>query len=154
VLLTREDVVGESYYNDVLPLVVAELLEKGLLIESEGALCAFPPGYTKRDGEPLPLIVQKSDGGYGYAATDLAALRDRFGRLGADLALYVVGAPQAQHLSMCFDVAAAAGWLPSRDQAVHVAFGNVLGPDRKMFRTRAGKTVKLIDVLDEAVARA
>ena len=154
VLLTRDDVVGESAYNDELNTVVEELDRAGLLVESDGALCVFPPGYTNREGEPLPLIVQKSDGGFGYAATDLAAIRDRFGRLGANLALYVVGAPQSQHLAMCFDVATSAGWLPSRDQAVHVAFGSILGADRKMFRTRAGGTVKLIEVLDEAVARA
>lgn len=154
VLLTPGDVVGESYYNPLLPVVVEELADKGLLVESEGARCVFPPGWTNRDGTPLPLIVQKSDGGYGYAATDLAALRDRFGRLGADLALYVVGAPQSQHLAMCFEVAHMAGWLPKPEQAVHVPFGNMLGSDRKMFKTRAGGTVKLIDLLDEAVARA
>jgi arginyl-tRNA synthetase len=154
VLLTPDDVVGESFYNDLLPVVVDELADRGLLVESEGARCVFPPGWTNRDGTPLPLIVQKSDGGFGYAATDLAAVRDRFGRLGADLALYVVGAPQAQHLAMCFEVAHLAGWLPKREQAVHVAFGNMLGADRKMFKTRAGSTVKLVDLLDEAVTRA
>jgi arginyl-tRNA synthetase len=154
VLLTPEDVVGESFYNDMLPGVVKELDEKGLLVESDGALCVFPEGWTNRDGTPLPLIVQKSDGGFGYAATDLAALQDRFDRLGVDLALYVVGAPQAQHLAMCFAVATAAGWLPSPDRAVHVPFGNMLGVDRKMFKTRSGGTVKLVDLLDEAVARA
>ncbi len=154
VLLTRDDVVGESYYNPMLTIVVEELRDKGLLEQSEGAQCVFPPGWTNRDGTPLPLIVQKSDGGYGYATTDLAALRDRFGRLGADLALYVVGAPQAQHLAMCFAAAEAAGWLPSPERAVHVPFGNMLGADRKMFKTRAGATVKLVDLLDEAVERA
>lgn len=154
VLLTPADVVGESFYNDQLPLVVEELDRAGLLVVSEGARCVFPDGFVNRDGTPLPLIVQKSDGGFGYAATDLAALRDRFGRLGADLALYVVGAPQAQHLAMCFAVGAAAGYLPSPDRAVHVPFGNMLGADRKMFKTRAGGTVKLVDLLDEAVARA
>ncbi|HET6873832.1 MAG TPA: arginine--tRNA ligase [Acidimicrobiales bacterium] len=154
VLLTPGDVVGESFYNDALPVVVRELAEAKLLVESEGALCVFPEGFSARDGTPLPLIVQKSDGGFGYAATDLAALRDRFGRLGADLALYVVGAPQAQHLAMCFAVAQAAGWLPSPAQAVHVAFGNMLGGDRKTFKTRAGGTVKLVELVDEAVARA
>ena len=154
VLLTPEDVVGESFYNDMLPVVVQELDDKGLLVDSEGARCVFPEGFAGREGAPLPLIVQKSDGGFGYAATDLAALRDRFGRLHADLALYVVGAPQAQHLSMCFAVAVAAGWLPSPDRAVHVSFGNMLGADRKMFKTRAGATVKLVDLIDEAVARA
>jgi arginyl-tRNA synthetase len=154
VLLTPGDVVGESYYNELLPVVVKELDDKGLLVVSDGARCVFPEGFANRDGSPLPLIVQKSDGGFGYAASDLAALRDRFGRLGADLALYVVGAPQAQHLAMCFAVGAAAGYLPSADRAVHVPFGNMLGSDRKMFKTRAGGTVKLVDLLDEAVSRA
>jgi arginyl-tRNA synthetase len=154
VLLTRDDVVGESYYNDLLPLVVSELAAAGLLVESDGAQCVFPPGYTNREGEPLPLIIQKSDGGYGYAASDLAALWDRFGRLHADLSLYVVGSPQAQHLAMCFAVAGEAGWIPDGAAPVHVAFGSVLGADRKMFRSRAGESVKLVDLLDEAVVRA
>jgi arginyl-tRNA synthetase len=154
ILLTPDDVVGESFYNDQLADVVAELETKGLLVDSDGARCVFPPGFTNRENEPLPLIVQKSDGGYGYATTDLAALRDRFGRLGADLALYVVGTPQAQHFAMCFAVGRQAGWIPPGAEAVHVAFGSMLGPDRKMFRTRTGDTVKLIDLVDEAVARA
>jgi arginyl-tRNA synthetase len=154
VLLTPEDVKGESFYNDLLPVVASELAAAGLLVESEGALCVFPAGYVNREGEPLPLIIQKSDGGYGYAASDLAALRDRFGRLGADLALYVVGLPQAQHLAMCFAVASAMGWIPPGAAAVHVGFGSVLGADRKMFSSRAGESVKLVDLLDEAVARA
>jgi arginyl-tRNA synthetase len=154
VLLTRQDVAGESFYNPLLARVVEELQADGLLIESEGALCAFPDGYKNREGDPLPLIVQKSDGGYTYAATDLAALKDRFGRLAADLVLYVVGAPQAQHLAMCFDVAKAAEWIPPGKRAVHVAFGSVLGADRRMFASRAGETVKLVALLDEAVSRA
>jgi arginyl-tRNA synthetase len=154
VRLTPADVVGESFYNPLLPVVVEELAGRGLLVDSDGARCVFPEGWVGRDGAPLPLLVQKSDGGFGYAATDLAALRDRFGRLGADRALYVVGAPQAQHLAMCFAVAAAAGWLPDGARAVHVSFGSVLGADRKMFKTRSGDTVKLADLLDEAVARA
>ncbi|MBV9661910.1 MAG: arginine--tRNA ligase [Acidimicrobiales bacterium] len=154
VLLTPDDIVGESFYNALLPVVVEELAGKGLLVDSDGARCVFPPGWANRDGTPLPLIVQKSDSGFGYAATDLAALRDRFGRLGADLVLYVVGAPQAQHLAMCFEVAHMAGWLPNRDQAVHVPFGNMLGADRKMFKTRSGASIKLVDLIDEAVSRA
>jgi arginyl-tRNA synthetase len=154
VLLTSADVVGESFYNPDLPTVVEELRDAGLLVESEGALCVFPEGYWNREGEPLPLIVQKSDGGFGYAATDLAALRDRFGRLGADLALYVVGAPQAQHLAMCFDVARAVGYLPPGKRALHIPFGNMLGEGGRMFATRAGGVVKLVDLLDEAVTRA
>ncbi|HLX89782.1 MAG TPA: arginine--tRNA ligase, partial [Acidimicrobiales bacterium] len=154
VLLTQDDVVGESFYNPMLPAVVRDLDAAGLLVESDGALCVFPEGFTNRNGEPLPLIVQKSDEGFGYAATDLAAIRDRVERIGASCLLYVVGAPQAQHLEMCFAVARMAGWLPAGTDAVHVSFGNVLGSDRKMFRTRSGETVKLVDVLDESVDRA
>jgi arginyl-tRNA synthetase len=154
VLLGPDDVRGESSYNSRLAGVVAELDAKGLLVESDGALCVFPPGFTNRDGQPLPLIVQKSDGGYGYAATDLAGLQERFAEAGADLALYVVGAPQSQHLEMCFAAARLAGWLRPPAEAVHVAFGHMLGADRKMFRTRAGTAVKLADLIDEAVARA
>ena len=154
ILLTNDDVVGESFYNDQLATVVSELDAKGLLVESEGALCAFPPGFLNREGEPLPLIVQKSDGGYTYATTDLAALRDRFGRLGADLALYVVGIPQSQHLTMCFAVGRMAGWIPEGAEPVHVGFGSMLGADRRMFRTRSGDVVKLSDLVDEAMSRA
>ncbi len=152
--LTRDDVVGESYYQDMLPAVVEDLDRAGLLVESEGALCAFPPGFTNREGSPLPLIVRNSVGGYTYATTDLAAIRDRVGRLGARLLVYVVGLPQAQHFQMVFAVARLAGWLPEGTEAVHVGFGSVLGPDGKMFRTRQGGTVKLTELLDEAVERA
>jgi len=154
VLLTDDDVRGESFYNPLLPGVVADLDAKGLLVESEGAQCVFPPGFTNRNGDPLPLIVQKSDGGFGYAATDLAAIRDRIDRVGAARVLYVVGAPQAQHLQMCFAVAGMAEWVPEDVTLEHVAFGNVLGDDHRMLRTRAGLSVKLIDLLDEAVDRA
>ena len=152
--LTRDDVVGESYYKPLLPGVVADLKALGLLAESEGARCVFPPGFSNREGRPLPLIVQKSDGGYTYAATDLAAIRDRVDRQGANLVVYVVGLPQAQHFEMVFAVARLAGWLPAGTEAVHVGFGNVLGPDGKMFHTREGGTVKLADLLHEAVERA
>ncbi len=151
--LTRDDVVGESYYNSLLPGVVEDLSKKGLLVESEGALCVFPPGFTNREGNPLPLIVRNSVGGYNYATTDLAAVRDRVERLGAELLVYVVGLPQAQHFEMVFATARLAGWLPPGTEAVHVGFGNVLGPDGKMFRTRHGGTVKLAELLDEAVER-
>jgi len=154
VLLTDDDIVGESFYNDMLPDVVRDLDARGLLVDSAGALCVFPPGFTNRNGEPLPLIVQKSDEGFGYPATDLAAIRDRVDRLGARCIAYVVGAPQAQHLEMCFSVARLAGWLPDSVRAVHVAFGNVLGPDRKVFRSRSGTPVKLVDLLDESIERA
>ena len=154
VTLTPADVVGESFYNPMLDDVVRDLARAGLLVESGGALCVFPEGFTNREGEPLPLIVQKSDEGYGYAATDLAAVRDRVANLHADEMLYVVGAPQGQHFEMVFAVARAAGWLPESVRCEHVAFGNVLGPDRKMFKSRSGETVKLIGLLDEARERA
>jgi len=154
VLLTDDDIVGESFYNPMLAEVVADLDALGLLVESDGARCVFPPGFTNRNGDPLPLIVQKSDGGFGYAATDLAAIRDRVVRLGATRILYVVGSPQAQHLEMCFATATMAGWLPDGVQAAHVSFGNVLDADRKMFKTRSGDRVRLVDLLDEAVERA
>jgi arginyl-tRNA synthetase len=154
VTLTEHDVVGESFYNDMLEDVVRDLGAKGLLVESEGALCVFPPGFQNREGEPLPLIVQKSDDGFGYAASDLAAVRDRVDVLEGDELLYVVGAPQVQHLEMVFAVARMAGWLPDRVRCEQVVFGNVLGPDHKMFKSRAGETVKLVSLLDEAVERA
>ena len=154
VLLTPADVVGESTYNPLLGAVVDDLATAGLLEDSGGAACVFPPGFTNRDGDPLPLIVRKSDEGFGYAATDLAAVRDRVQTLGATRILYVVGAPQAQHFEMVFAVARMAGWLPEDVEAVHVAFGNVLGPDRKMFKTRAGGTLKLQDLLSEGIERA
>lgn len=154
VLLTDEDIVGESYYNPMLAQVVNDLRSLGLLVESEGALCVFPPGFANRSGDRLPLIVQKSDEGFGYAATDLAAIRDRVDRLGARRILYVVGAPQAQHLEMCFAVSRIAGWLPGDVEALHVSFGSVLGSDRKMLRSRSGAPVKLVDLIDEAVQRA
>ncbi len=154
VLLTDDDVKGESFYNPMLLGVVEDLDTAGLLVEDDGARCVFPPGFTNREGDPLPLIVQKSDGGFGYAATDLACVRDRVDVIGATRMLYVVGAPQAQHLQMCFEVSRMAGWLPAGVCAVHVAFGSVLGTDRRMLRTRAGTSVKLVDLLDEAVSRA
>ena len=154
VTLTPGDVVGESSYNDMLEDVVRDLDAAGLLVESGGALCVFPEGFTNRDGEPLPLIVRKRDEGFGYAATDLAAVRDRVSNLRADEMIYVVGAPQGQHFEMIFAVARAAGWLPDSLRCEHVAFGNVLGPDRKMFKTRSGETVKLIALLEEATQRA
>ena len=158
VLLRDDDIAGESSFNDVLDEVAEELTANGLARVDDGALCAFPPGFTGRDGEPLPLIVRKSDGGYGYAATDLAALRHRVRDLHASRLVYVVGAPQAMHLAMVFAVAVQAGWLnpsgPDGPRAEHVTFGSVLGSDGKMFKTRRGETVKLAELLDEAVDRA
>jgi arginyl-tRNA synthetase len=152
--LRNDDVRGESAYNSALPEIAAELERTGLASVNDGALCAFPPGFTNRDGEPLPLIVRKQDGGYGYAATDLAALRYRTQTLHGTRLLYVVGSPQAQHLAMVFAVGAQAGWLAPPARAEHVAFGSILGADKKMFKSRAGDTVRLTELLDEAVERA
>ena len=154
VKLTPEDQAGESMYNDMLADTVAELERLGLLVESDGALCVFPPGFTTREGNPLPLIVRKSDGGFGYDTTDLAAIRHRLRDLGATHLIYVVGAPQREHLEMIFETARLAGWLLPPARAEHVAFGSVLGADGKMYRTRAGGSIRLVDLLDEAVERA
>lgn len=154
VTLTDADFAGESFYNPMLPDVIEELGRKGLARESEGALCVFPAGFTGKDGAPLPLIVRKQDGGYGYATTDLAAIRHRLTTVGARRIVYVVGAPQSQHFAMVFATAREAGWLAPPARAEHVAFGSVLGADKKMFKTRSGDTVKLSDLLDEATERA
>jgi len=155
VLLTDADLAPESLYNDRLPAVAEELESSGLAVIDDGALCVFPPGFTGRDGNPQPLIVRYSTGGYGYAATDLAALRYRTADLQGQRVIYVVGAPQAQHLAMVFAVGRMAGWLADgKASAEHVSFGSVLGVDGRMLRTRAGDTTKLIDLLDEAVERA
>ena len=154
VLLSDDDLAPESMYNSMLPEVVDRLRDAGLLRESDGAQVVFPPGYLNRDGEPLPLIVQNSVGGYNYATTDLACVIDRAERLAADRMVYVVGAPQAQHLAMVFAVAEMAGWLTPPRKAVHVAFGNVLGADRKMLKSRSGESLKLSELLNEAIERA
>lgn len=154
VRLTDKDFYGESFYNDLLNPVVAELDQLGLLHDSEGAKCAFPAGFTGRDGAPLPIIVRKSDGGFGYGATDLATIRYRTQDLNATRLLYVVGLPQRQHLEMVFQTAREAGWLKPPARAEHIGFGSILGTDGKMLRTRAGASVKLVDLLDEAVNRA
>lgn len=152
--LQREDVVGESAYNDDLPRVVDELRTQGLLTESDGALCAFLPGFKGRDGQPLPVIVRKSDGGFGYSATDLAAIRHRVNTLHANRIVYVVDHRQALHFDQIFTLARTAGWLPEAIPAEHVSFGTVLGPNGKPFKTRAGGTIKLTALLNDAVERA
>ncbi|HVE95655.1 MAG TPA: arginine--tRNA ligase, partial [Pseudonocardiaceae bacterium] len=154
VRLTVEDFAGESAYNDELASVAAELESLGVAKESDGALCVFPDGFSGRDGEPVPLIVRKSDGGYGYASTDLAAIRRRLRDLGATRLLYVVGSPQHQHLEMVFEAAREAGWLVAPARAEHIGHGSVLGKDGKMLRSRAGDSVRLIDLIEEAVTRA
>ncbi len=155
--LTQDDVRGESFYNDKLPSVVADLQKAGLAVTSDGAVCVFPPGFKTKEGEPLPFIIQKSDGAYLYATTDLAALRYRVNELKADRIIYVTDARQIQHFQMLFTVAEMAGWN-QRDgrtiELVHVPFGSVLGEDGKPLKTRSGENVKLKDLLDEAVERA
>ena len=153
VLLTVDDVVGESFYQELMPRVIERLGTAGLLQQSDGAQVVFPPGFTNRDGDPLPLIVRSSAGALTYATSDLACVVDRVERVGAEVLLYVVGAPQAQHLAMVFAVSAMAGWLRPPVEAVHVPFGNVLGTDGKMLRSRSGDPVGLGEVLDEAIER-
>jgi arginyl-tRNA synthetase len=152
--LSRADVVGESAYNDQLQGIVDDLDALGLLTESDGAQCAFLPGFTGRDGLPLPVIVRKSDGGFGYSATDLAAVRHRIDDLQVDRIVYVVDHRQGLHFQQIFALCRAAGWLPDRVPAEHVAFGTVLGKDGKPFKTRDGDTVRLAVLLDGAVGRA
>lgn len=154
VLLTESDLKGESTYNHLLPEVVDRLTARGMLTLSDGAEVVFVPGFVNRDNEPLPLIIRKTDGGYNYATSDLACVIDRVERLKASLMLYVVGAPQAQHLQMVEAVARQVGWLPSSTQMLHVAFGNVLGTDRKILKSRSGEVVKLDALLAEAIERA
>lgn len=145
---------GESFYNPLLPAVVEDLTEQGLLVEDAGAKCVFLEGFTNKAGEPLPLIVQKSDGGYNYATTDLAAIRYRIQQDGAERIIYVTDAGQANHFAQVFQVARRAGWLTDEVVVVHVPFGLVLGEDNKKLKTRSGETVRLRDLLDEAIARA
>jgi arginyl-tRNA synthetase len=154
VLLTDDDVRGESFYNPFLAGIAAELEQQGVARIDAGALCVFLDEFKGRDGAPLPLIVRKNDGGFGYAATDLAAIRYRTSELGATRLLYTTGAPQQQHFAMVFATAKKGGFLPPTARAEHVMFGSILGPDKKMFKTRSGESVKLADLLSEAVARA
>ncbi|WP_194923430.1 arginine--tRNA ligase [Catenulispora pinisilvae] len=154
VRLVDADAVGESFYNPYLAEVAADLEKRGVAVWSEGALCVFFEDIKGPDGDPVPLIVRKSDGGFGYAATDLAAVRYRVNTLKADQILYVVDSRQALHFRMVFEAARRAGYLPADVEAVHVQFGSVLGTDGKPFKTRAGKTVRLIELLDNAVDHA
>ncbi|MFJ2929872.1 arginine--tRNA ligase [Streptomyces massasporeus] len=148
------DIVGESGYNDMLAETCRLLEESGVAVRSEGALCVFFDDIKGPDGNPVPLIVQKSDGGYGYAATDLSAIRDRVFNLKANSIIYVVDARQSLHFKMVFETARKAGWLGDDVKAYQLAFGTVLGKDGKPFKTREGETVRLVDLLDEAIDRA
>ncbi|WP_310487146.1 arginine--tRNA ligase [Chamaesiphon sp. VAR_69_metabat_338] len=144
---------GESFYNPYLASVVADLKATGLLVESDGAQCVFVEGFTNRDGDPLPLIVQKTDGGYNYATTDLAAIRYRIQTDTADRIIYITDAGQADHFAQVFQVAKLAKWIPENVEIVHVPFGLVLGEDGKKIKTRSGEAIKLKELLDEAVDR-
>lgn len=145
---------GESFYNPLLPDVLADLEKVGLLETDQGAKCVFLEGFTNKQGNPQPLIVQKSDGGYNYATTDLAALRHRITQESADRIIYLTGAEQSNHFAQVFQVATRAGWIPDSIQVVHVPFGMVQGEDGKKLKTRSGETIRLRDLLDEAVSRA
>ena len=154
VMLTDDDIRGESSYQELLPEVVYRLKESGDLEESDGADVVFPGGWVNRDGEPLPMIIRKADGGYNYSTSDLACIIDRVERLGCDGFLYVVGTPQKQHFEMVFQVAKKAGFMSHNHQAVHVNFGSVLDTDGKVLKSREGEVIKLHDLLEESIRRA
>jgi arginyl-tRNA synthetase len=155
-LLAIEGLVekGESYYQPMLAGIVDDLRAEGLAVDDQEAVVVFVDGFTNKEGDPLPLIVQNRHGGYGYATTDLAALRHRVQDLGARRVLYVVDAGQSQHLAMVIAVARKAGWVPDDVEVTHVPFGLVLGEDGKRLRTRSGDNVRLRELLQEAVDRA
>ncbi|ASK35282.1 arginine--tRNA ligase [Alcanivorax sp. N3-2A] len=154
VKLGPDDVHGESAYNDDLARVVADLDAAGLLTESQGAQCVFLDEFKNKEGQPLPVIVRKADGGYLYATTDLAAVRYRAGALGGDRLLYFVDQRQALHFQQIFSVARKAGFVGAQVSMEHMGFGTMNGPDGRPFKTRDGGTVKLVDLLDEAEQRA
>ena len=154
VMLTDDDIRGESSYQELLPEVVERLRESGDLEQSDGADVVFPGGWVNRDGEPLPMIIRKADGGYNYSTTDLACIIDRVERLACDGFLYVVGTPQKQHFEMVFQVAMKAGFMSHNHQAIHVNFGSVLDTDGKVLKSREGEVIKLHDLLKEAIRRA
>ncbi|HUV42037.1 MAG TPA: arginine--tRNA ligase [Sedimentisphaerales bacterium] len=152
--LHEENERGESFYRDMLSVVVNDLKSNNLAVESDGAVCVFPEGFKRKDGEALPFIIQKSDGAYLYATTDLAALRYRVKQLKADKILYVTDARQKLHFEMLFAVGRMAGWAAAETELEHVMFGSVLGEDGRPLKTRSGENVKLKDLLAEAVERA
>src|SRR6266496_3893049 len=154
ITLTDADMDPESFYNPMLAEVCAELEDAGIAVISEGALCAFPPGFTGRDSKPLPLMLRKSDGGYGYGTTDVATIKYRITKQHADRIIYVVGSEQSLHLQMVFATARLAGWLTDEIVAEHAVIGLVTDADRKRLRTRAGEPVRLVMLIDEAVHRA
>ena len=154
ITLTDADMDPESFYNPVLASVNAELEDKGIAVIDDGALCAFPPGFSGRDGRPVPLMLRKSDGGYGYASTDVAAIRYRLVDLKVDRIIYVVGSEQHQHFELVFAVARQAGWLTGQASAEHAVIGLMTGPGGQRLKTRSGEQIKLVTLIDEAVDRA
>jgi arginyl-tRNA synthetase len=152
--LNEKHTRGESFYKDKLKGVVEELLKGNLAKKSDEAVCVFPPGFKNKEGDPLPFIIQKSDGAYLYATTDLAAIRYRVNKLKADKIVYVTDSRQKLHFEMLFAVGRLAGWAPEELDLVHVMFGSVQGQNGKPLKTREGENVKLKDLLDEAVQRA
>ena len=154
VTLTRDDVMGESLYNPMLPGIVADLKAKGLAVESEGATVVFLDEYKNKEGEPMGGIIQKKDGGDLYTTTDLACAKYRYETLHADRVLYYIDSRQHQHLMQAWTIVRKAGYVPDSVPLEHHMFGMMLGKDGKPFKTRAGGTVKLADLLDEALERA
>ena len=154
VTLTRDDVMGESLYNPMLPGIVADLKAKGLAVESEGATVVFLDEYKNKEGEPMGVIIQKKDGGYLYTTTDIACAKYRYETLHADRVLYYIDSRQHQHLMQAWTIVRKAGYVPDSMPLEHHMFGMMLGKDGKPFKTRAGGTVKLADLLDEALERA
>ncbi|MGG7446516.1 arginine--tRNA ligase [Kosakonia oryzendophytica] len=154
VTLTRKDVMGESLYNPMLPGIVADLRAKGLAVESEGATVVFLDEYQNKEGEPMGVIIQKKDGGYLYTTTDIACAKYRYETLHADRVLYYIDSRQHQHLMQAWTIVRKAGYVPDSVPLEHHMFGMMLGKDGKPFKTRAGGTVKLADLLDEALERA
>lgn len=151
--VTLED-VGESFYNDKLADTVQELKDLGLAVEDNGAICVFIDGYENREGKPLPMIIQKSDGGYNYDTTDLAAIKYRIQDRKGNHLIYITDIRQAQHFDMLFKAARKAGWATDSVKLDHIGYGMILGQDRKPFKTRSGETVRLKDVIEESVSRA
>ncbi|EOW3498477.1 arginine--tRNA ligase [Escherichia coli] len=154
VTLTRDDVMGESLYNPMLPGIVADLKAKGLAVESEGATVVFLDEFKNKEGEPMGVIIQKKDGGYLYTTTDIACAKYRYETLHADRVLYYIDSRQHQHLMQAWAIVHKAGYVPESVPLEHHMFGMMLGKDGKPFKTRAGGTVKLADLLDEALERA
>ncbi|EEA2478371.1 arginine--tRNA ligase [Salmonella enterica] len=154
VTLTRDDVMGESLYNPMLPGIVADLKAKGLAVESEGATVVFLDEFKNKEGDPMGVIIQKKDGGYLYTTTDIACAKYRYETLHADRVLYYIDSRQHQHLMQVWTIVRKAGYVPDSVPLEHHMFGMMLGKDGKPFKTRAGGTVKLADLLDEALERA